>query len=64
MIKVLHPGFYSTIQDSGRIGFQQYGVPYSGVMDTYSAALANHILGNKENIFLLRSGVKIFTSIF
>lgn len=49
MIKVLHPGFYSTIQDSGRIGFQQYGVPYSGVMDTYSAALANHILGNKEN---------------
>lgn len=49
MIKVLHPGFYSTIQDSGRIGFQQFGVPYSGVMDAYSAALANHILGNKEN---------------
>jgi len=49
MIKVLHPGFYSTIQDSGRIGFQQYGVPYSGVMDIYSAALANHTLGNKES---------------
>ena len=49
MIRVLHSGFYSTIQDSGRIGFQQYGVPYSGVMDAYSAALANHILGNKEN---------------
>lgn len=49
MIKVLHPGFYSTIQDSGRIGFQQYGVPYSGVMDAYSAALANHTLGNKES---------------
>jgi len=49
MIKVLHPGFYSTIQDSGRIGFQQYGVPYSGVMDIYSAALANHTLGNQES---------------
>ena len=31
------------------MGYQEYGVPYSGVMDAYSAALANHILGNKEN---------------
>ncbi len=49
MVKVLHPGFYSTIQDSGRMGYQQYGVPYSGAMDAYSAALANHILGNNIN---------------
>ena len=49
MIKVLNPGFYSTIQDFGRKGFQQYGVPYSGVMDAYSAALANHILCNNED---------------
>jgi biotin-dependent carboxylase-like uncharacterized protein len=62
MIKVLHPGFYSTIQDSGRIGFQQYGVPYSGVMDSYSAALANHILGNKENasvVEMTMTGMKL-----
>lgn len=49
MIKVLKPGFYSSIQDFGRIGFQKYGVPYSGVMDVYAAALANHVLGNKES---------------
>lgn len=49
MVKVLNAGFYSTIQDLGRVGFQQYGVPYSGVMDVYSASLANHILGNQES---------------
>jgi biotin-dependent carboxylase-like uncharacterized protein len=62
MIKVLNPGFYSTIQDSGRKGFQQYGVPYSGVMDAYSAALANHILGNDENaavIEMTMTGAKL-----
>lgn len=40
---------YSSVQDLGRMGFQQYGVPYSGVMDVYSASLANHILGNNTN---------------
>jgi biotin-dependent carboxylase-like uncharacterized protein len=62
MIKVLNPGFYSTIQDSGRKGFQQYGVPYSGVMDAYSSALANHILGNDENpavIEMTMTGAKL-----
>ncbi|ULC58473.1 biotin-dependent carboxyltransferase family protein [Flaviramulus sp. BrNp1-15] len=49
MIKVLKPGFYSTIQDFGRSGFQEFGVPYSGVMDKKAAALANALLGNNEN---------------
>ena len=46
MIKVLKAGFYTTIQDKGRIGFAAIGVPVSGVMDTYSADLANHLLNN------------------
>ena len=49
MIKVLKPGFYSTIQDFGRSGFQEFGVPYSGVMDRKATALANALLGNNEN---------------
>ncbi|MCF7560163.1 biotin-dependent carboxyltransferase family protein [Sabulilitoribacter multivorans] len=49
MIKVLKPGFYSTIQDLGRIGFQQFGVPYSGVMDRKAATVANALLGNDES---------------
>ncbi|GGK15886.1 KipI antagonist [Yeosuana aromativorans] len=46
MVEVVKAGFYDTIQDLGRAGFQHYGVPYSGVMDMYAAALANSLLGN------------------
>ena len=53
MIKVLKTGFYSTIQDLGRFGYQQYGVPYSGVMDALSASFANSILGNDLNTAVL-----------
>jgi len=53
MVKVLKPGFYSTIQDKGRFGFQDYGVPYTGVMDVYAAAVANMLLGNNENAAVL-----------
>ncbi len=49
MVKVIKTGFYSSIQDLGRIGFQHYGVPYSGAMDRYSATMANAVLGNDEN---------------
>lgn len=46
MIEVLSPGFYTTIQDLGRFGYADKGVPCSGVMDGYSAQLANQIIGN------------------
>ncbi|WP_242131851.1 5-oxoprolinase subunit C family protein [Aestuariivivens marinum] len=48
MIKVLQSGFYSTIQDFGRYGYQDYGVPYSGVMDRYACTMANTLLGNPK----------------
>ena len=62
MVKVLAPGFYSTIQDLGRVRFQQYGVPYSGAMDRYSATLANLILSNDANaavIEMTMTGAKL-----
>jgi len=49
MIKVFKPGFYSSIQDLGRFGYQEFGVPYSGAMDKRAAAFANALLGNNEN---------------
>ncbi|GAA3630313.1 biotin-dependent carboxyltransferase family protein [Flavivirga jejuensis] len=49
MVKVLKTGLYSTIQDLGRHGYQEYGVPYSGAMDIYSASMANVLLGNDAN---------------
>jgi biotin-dependent carboxylase-like uncharacterized protein len=49
MIRVISAGIYTTVQDLGRQGYGHLGVPISGVMDNYSAKLANHLLGNNEN---------------
>lgn len=48
-IKIVKPGLLTSVQDMGRRGYQKYGVITSGVMDFYSAALANIIVGNDEN---------------
>ncbi|TMM32329.1 biotin-dependent carboxyltransferase family protein [Polaribacter aestuariivivens] len=53
MIKVLKAGFFTTIQDKGRFGFSSIGVPFSGVMDTFSADLANTILNNNLDYAVL-----------
>lgn len=53
MIKVLNTGFFSTIQDWGRTGYRNKGIPVSGVMDRYSAAMANALLENEETDALL-----------
>ena len=53
MLKVIKPGFYSSIQDSGRKGYRDFGVPISGAMDTYSSRLANTLLGNDRKCAVL-----------
>jgi antagonist of KipI len=47
-IKVLEPGLSTTVQDLGRVGYQQYGVVVGGVMDKVAARLANALIGNSE----------------
>ena len=48
VLHFLKPGMYTTIQDSGRPGHQDRGIPVGGAMDTLSAATANAIVGNAE----------------
>lgn len=48
MIKVIDPGFYTSIQDLGRFGAQNFGVPISGCMDQCSSDIANKIIGNNS----------------
>ncbi len=48
MLRVTHAGFFSTIQDQGRFNMRSQGVPLSGVMDQYSANMANTLLDNEE----------------
>lgn len=53
-IHVLKPGVYTTLQDEqGRIGYRSNGVPVSGAMDRWSAALANRLVGNSSEAALL-----------
>lgn len=46
--EVVRPGFFTTLQDSGRQGYQMYGVPVSGAMDRRSLRIANMLVGNDE----------------
>ncbi len=48
-LKVLNAGVLCTIQDEGRFGYRQYGIPQSGVMDLQSMLLANKLVGNQMN---------------
>ncbi|RSK26759.1 biotin-dependent carboxyltransferase [Bacillus sp. HMF5848] len=49
IFRVRKTGLYTTIQDNGRFGFQKYGVVTSGVMDSFSAELANIVVGNPRS---------------
>ncbi|UCD96778.1 MAG: biotin-dependent carboxyltransferase family protein [Candidatus Bathyarchaeota archaeon] len=57
LLKVLKPGFSTTIQDYGRVGYQKYGVPVSGVMDPVSFFTANLLVGNHMNEACLEATV-------
>ena len=46
MIRVLHPGLMTTIQDQGRIGYRKFGVPNSGPMDAIASRMGNALLNN------------------
>ncbi len=45
---VIHPGTHATVQDLGRFGYRQWGVPVGGAFDDWSHALANALVGNPE----------------
>ena len=53
MIKVIQPGLFTTIQDAGRHGFRNIGIPTSGFMDQESAWAANELVKNNKDESLL-----------
>ncbi len=52
-IKVIIAGALTTVQDMGRTGYQQFGIPVCGVMDQRAAAAANRLCKNDENAAVL-----------
>ena len=49
VLEFLNTGLYTTIQDAGRSGWQEFGVPVSGAMDLVALNSANRLVGNEEN---------------
>lgn len=47
-IRIISPGFYTTVQDLGRTGYQQFGMPVAGAVDQRAFRLANLLCGNPE----------------
>jgi biotin-dependent carboxylase-like uncharacterized protein len=43
---VVNPGLWTTVQDLGRTGLREWGVPVGGAFDRRSLALANALAGN------------------
>ncbi len=64
VFEVLEPGILTTIQDLGRYGFSQFGVPPSGALDTFSFRAGNLLVGNRGEEACLETalvGLKLMT---
>jgi biotin-dependent carboxylase-like uncharacterized protein len=49
ILRVKSPGLHTTVQDLGRDGFADVGVPPSGALDAVALRLANALLGNSPD---------------
>ena len=54
-IRVTEPGLLTTVQDRGRWGHQDLGVPVAGPMDSVSHRLANLLVGNPPDCATLEA---------
>jgi KipI family sensor histidine kinase inhibitor len=48
-IEVLDGGMLTTVQDTGRAGYQRFGVPVAGAMDVFALRCANRLAGNADD---------------
>ena len=48
-LRIIKQGVFDTVQDAGRFGHQHLGINPSGVMDRFSAQVANALLGKDLN---------------
>jgi len=53
MLNILKPGFFTTVQDTGRFGYRDKGVPVAGAMDSFSVSKVNTLLENNEKCAVL-----------
>ena len=54
-IEIVAPGLGCTVQDQGRLGHYDVGIPPSGALDLFSALAANLLVGNDEGAGVLEA---------
>lgn len=54
-IEIVETGLATSIQDQGRPGYYNVGIPPSGALDLMSAAIANALVGNEVNAAVIES---------
>ncbi|HCY84199.1 MAG TPA: KipI antagonist [Desulfobacteraceae bacterium] len=52
-LKIISPGPFTTVQDRGRFGLQQFGVPPCGMLDRHAGDIANLLVGNDPDAAVL-----------
>jgi antagonist of KipI len=48
-VRVVKPGFFTTVQDRGRFGYAHFGISPAGAADAISLRIANRLVGNDDN---------------
>jgi antagonist of KipI len=56
-LEVIDVGGLATIQDSGRKGWRQFGVPTSGPMDVFACSAANTLVANSTDCAVFEIGL-------
>ena len=57
VFRVVVPGPYTTVQDKGRFGYQQFGIPPTGALDRFAYRVANMLVGNPEHAAVLETTI-------
>ncbi len=64
VIRIREPGSLAAVQDRGRYGYQEMGVPVSGAMDGWAFRLGNLLVGNGEDAACIEITVGGFAAEF
>jgi antagonist of KipI len=57
IFEVIQPGAFTTIQDRGRFGYQEFGVPICGPVDPFAYRVANALVNNTQDQAVLEATV-------
>jgi len=55
-IKIIKPGVFASIQDTGRKGYRSSGIGPGGAMDPFACRVANYLVGNDDHSALIETG--------